>query len=256
MKFFALFFLASALIAAPTLAADHGHIASPIAQMLMHDSLYTSVRTSLKHGAHPNFKGTVKGNYEQIAGKGSYTGTFSGTNKRYKTTGKFNFNMVGSAKYMGLHATSTSGVKGYFHVSGTKQISVNAYYGTKLNGSFKGKNLHGQCSGKLTMKLSKGGIFARERGAFKVFLGGKLIQGKYHASIDSNSVQISVYGSYAGKPFFVNHGASLNLVALGMEMNPLAVQRNYGTVTGTAGGKKFVKKYDQKGNQMFPALAQ
>lgn len=270
MKLFVLFFLASALIAAPTLAADnsHEHITLPLAQMLMHDSLVTGVRTmrhpghihGLHHGhphkPHPDFEGTVTGNYVQAGGKGSYTGTFKGVSKPYKTAGDFKFDMEGSASYMGLDATYASGVRGDFHVRPkTGKVSVNAYYGSKLRGSIHGKKMTGKCSGRMTLKFSQTSIFYEESGHFDVYVSGKPVSGKYYASVVGNSASISVYGTYAGKPFHVKHSASLNVVlALGMDMNPMAVQRNYGTVTGTAGGKKFTQKYDQKGTQMFPAI--
>lgn len=130
------FFLASALIAAPTLAAEHDHIASPVAHMLLHDSLVTNVRTSvqhIKHGAYPNFQGTVKGIYIQTAGKGSYIGTFKGNSTTYKTSG--NFKMDGSINYMELYATGTSGVKGKCHLAGkgpSTKLSMSAYYSSKM----------------------------------------------------------------------------------------------------------------------------
>lgn len=256
MKLFALFFLASALIAVPTLAADHDHIASPIAQMLMHDSLLSSVRT-IKYGARPNFKGTVKGNFIQTGGKGSYTGTFEGVSQPSRTSGSFQFAMDGSVKYMGLHATYTSGVKGNFNVVGSgpsTNVSVNAYYDSKVNGSAKGNRLNGKWSGELSLKVSKGGIWVKQKGDLKVYVKGKLLDGKYIASVIGKTAKFVVYGSYGGEKFFVNNSASLNVIALGLEMDPMMLQRNYGTVTGTVNGKNFVKKYDMKGYEMSTGM--
>jgi len=274
MKLFVLFFLAFALIASPTLAVDNGHIASPVAQLLMRDSLYTAIRTSKNHRSHhshgryrerrshPTFEGKVKGNYEQTGGKGSYIGTFSGVTKPKKTTGDFKFDMEGSVKYMGVHSTYKSDFKGNFRVSGSgpsTKISVKARYGAKLSASFEGNILKGDVSGKVKVKLSQRGIDAKENGRFNFRIGGKSIKGKFFTSIDNKSAKVSVSGSYGGQSFFFKQSSSLNVLQLlgtGMEMNPATITRNYGTVTGTVGGQKFEQKYDQSGNQMLPAMIQ
>lgn len=54
----------------------------------------------------------------------------------------------------------------------------------------------------------------------------------------------------------MKQSGSFNVLASTAEFHPLAIQRNYGSVTGTKGGKKFTQKYDVKGNPAFTGMVQ
>ncbi len=58
---------------------------------------------------------------------------------------------------------------------------------------------------------------------------------------------------YGGK-FFVKYSFSLNLLPLGLDMNPMMIKRNYGTEYLTMGGKTHTKHMDVNGMQL-PKLA-
>ena len=83
-----------------------------------------------------------------------------------------------------------------------------------------------------------------------MYIGGKLINASYLAILNKNAVNVAVYGTYGDKKFFVKYSFSLNLLPLGLEINPMMIKRNYGTVYVTVGSKTYPKKYNLKGMQL------
>lgn len=240
----------SALIALSAATGDEvAKLSSPMTQMLLHDKLYTTIHTNVKHARGAYFSGRVVGKFEKTSGVGSYTGNFRGTSKGKNAHATFTYDVDGSCTSVGFNVKYGGKVSGKMSVK-DKRVSVNARYTSDMHGTVHGKKVRGDCTGNAYFTMRRGMFYYRENGSTKMTIAGKPITAKYYATLNKNVVKVAVYGMYAGKKFFVKHAFSLNLLPLGLEMNPMMIKRNYGTVYVTVGGKTYTKKYDVKGMQL------
>lgn len=225
------------------------HIAAPMTQLVLNDKLYTTIHTNVQRLKGVYFSGKVDGKFEKMAGGGWYKGDFRGTKSGRQTKATFNYKLGGVCKSMGFNARFNGKVNGKMSVYG-KRVSVHAGYETSARGTVHGKKLQGSCKGNAVFTVAYKKFMYRERGTARMYVGGKLITAKYIATLDKNTVKVAVYGMYGGKKFFVKYAFSLNLLPLGLDMNPMMIKRNYGTVYVTVGGKTYTKEFDVKGMEM------
>ena len=244
------FFLVSALlIVSSVLGNEVAQLTPPMTQMVLHDNIYSTIRTNV-HRAHGSmFSGRFVGKYEKVGGMGSYNGDFKGTTNGKNTHATFKYKVDGTCNSMGFDVKYGGMVKGKFNVYG-KRVSVNLGYTANMYGTAHGKKVKGDFKGKAYLQVRHGKFYYEERGVAKMYIAGKSLTAKYYATLNRDVVKVAVYGMYGGKKFFVKYSFSLNLLPLGMEMNPMMIKRNYGTVYINAGGKKFTQKYDMKGMQL------
>ncbi len=243
----ALFLFASAL------PNEIEHFASPMTHLALNDHLYTTIHTNVQRFKGVYFSGKVVGKFEKVGGRGSYTGKFRGTKSGKKTKATLGFKVGGFCKSMGSNLKYSGKVSGKMSVHG-KRVAVHAGYTTSTSGFVHGKPLKGTAKGTAVFTAAYKSFYYREKGSVRMYIGGKLITAKYIATLNKNAVKVAVYGMYGGKKFFVKYSFSLNLLPLGLDMNPMMIKRNYGTVYVTVGGKTYTKKYDVKGMQL-PKLA-
>ena len=241
------------LLFASVLANEIEHLASPMTHIVLSDHLYTNIHTNVQRFKGVYFSGKVAGNFEKVGGSGSYKGNFRGTKSAQKTKAKFGFKVKGFCKSMGFNVKYSGKVSGKISVRG-KLVAIHAGYTSSASGSVHGKLLKGMAEGTAVFTAACKSFFYREKGTARMYIAGKLITAKYIATLNKNAVKVAVYGMYGGKKFFVKYSFSLNLLPLGLDMNPIMIKRNYGTVYVTVGAKTFTKKYDAKGMQL-PKLA-
>lgn len=224
-------------------------LASPMTHLVLHDKLYTTIHTNVHRMKGVYFSGKVVGKFEKTGGGGWYNGNFRGTKSGKKTQVTFGYNVGGTCKSMGFALKFGGKVNGKMSVQG-KRVSVRAGYTSSLHGSVHGKAIKGSCKGNAVLTAAYNKFMYREYGTARLYVGGKLLTAKYEATLNKNAVNVAVYGVYGGKKFFVKYSFSLNLLPLGLDMNPMMIKRNYGTVYVTVGGKKFTRKFDLKGMEM------
>ncbi len=221
--------------------------------LALSDHLYTNIHTNLQHFKGVYFSGKVVGKLEKVVGSGSYKGRFRGTKSARKTKAKFGFKVRGFCKSMGFNVKYSGVVSGRMSVHG-KYVAVHAGYNSSASGTVYGKPLKGTATGIAVFIAAYKSFYYREKGTVRLYIAGKLITAKYIATLNKNAINVAVYGTYDGKKFFFKYSFSLNLLELGLDMNPMMFKRNYGTVYLTVGGKAYTKKYDVNGMQL-PKLA-
>ena len=239
-------------------SSDLSQIADPLSRVILHDKLHTTIRAATQHLQHkPSFskvQGKFNGRYEQgTVGSGKYTGSFSGTTSPKSTRVSFTYTVDGVFKYMEVDLMYSASVTGLTKVYDAKRITVVAEYETKsLQGTIHGKKIT-DTKGRGIAKFyaSPKGLQGKDVGRFSMSIGGKRLVANYKLVLYGDSVRLAMRGTYAGEKFFVNYAASLNIIKLGLQLNPGLVTRNTGTVTGTVGGKPFSEKYDISGMQML-----
>ena len=225
------------------------HIAAPMAHLVLNDQLYTTIHTNVQGFKGGPFTGKVEGKFEKMGGGGWYTGNFRGAKSGNKGKATFDFKVGGARKSKHFDVKMGGKINGKVSVHG-KRVSVYAGYVASARGTVRGKIVKGSCKGNAVFTAANKKFLYRERGTARVFIGGKLITAKYLATLNKNTVKVAVVGMYAGKKFFVKYSFSLSLLPLGLDMNPMMIKRNYGTVYVTAGGKTYTKKFDVKGMEM------
>ena len=189
------------------------------------------------------------GKFEKEGGGGWYNGKFRGTKSAKKSKATFDYKVGGVCKSMGFDVKFGGKVNGKMSVHG-KHVRVYAGYETSARGTVHGASVKGSFKGNAVLRAAYKKFYYRERGTARMYVGGKLITAKYYATLDKNAVKVAVYGMYGGEKFFLKYSFSLNLLPLGLDMNPMMIKRNYGTVYVTVGGKTYTKKYDVKGMEM------
>ncbi len=224
-----------------------------MAHLALNDHLYTTIHTNMQRYKGVYFSGKVVGKFEKVGGGGSYSGKFRGTTTGKKTKATFGFKVDGFCKSMGFNVKYTGKVSGKLSVHG-KRVAVHAGYTTSAKGTVDGTPLKGTAKGTAVFTAAYKSFYYREKGTVRIYVGGKLITAKYIATLNKNAVKVAVYGMYGGKKFFVKYSFSLNLLPLGLDMNPMMIKRNYGTVYVTVDGKTYTEKYDVKGMEL-PKLA-
>ncbi len=253
MARFAIFLLASALIAVSTaFGNDLPQISSPLTHFVLHDHLYTTIHTSVQRFKSTYFSGKIVGKFEKAAGGGWYKGAFRGTTTGKKTKATFGYKIGGTCKSMGFNVRFGGAVAGKMSVHG-KKVVVHAGYATKGRGTVHGVGLKGSAKGKVYFTSSYGSFYYYEHGHTVMYIGGKTVKAKYYVTLTKKAVKVAVYGVYGGKKFFAKYSFSLNLLPLGIDMNPYMIKRNYGTVYVYVNGKKYTKKFDVR-NTAMPKL--
>ncbi len=154
---------------------------------------------------------------------------------------------------MGFNVEYSCEVRGEMSVRG-QRVAFHAGYTTSASGTVHDKSLKGTAKRTAVFTAAHKSFYYREKGAARMYIGRKLITAKYIATLNKNAVNVAVYGMYGGKKFFVKYSFSLNLLPLGLDMNPMMIKRNYSTVYVTVGGKTYTETYDVKGMQL-PKLA-
>ena len=239
-------------------ANDASQIVAPLARVLLHDKLHTTIRTATEHVDHSpapsKIDGKFVGKYEQgTAGSGKYTGTFRGTASPKKTRVTFGYTVDGEFKYTDVDLTYSASVSGLAKIKNAKHVFITAdYESDKLDGTIHGKKIT-DAKNRGVFKLYASGkrLQASDIGHFAITIDGKRLSANYKLVLYGDTVGLTMRGMYDGEKFFVKYAASLNIIKLGLQMNPFMITRNYGTVTGTANGKKFTQKYDISGMQML-----
>ncbi len=239
--------------------SDLSQIAHPLSRVILHDKLHTTIRAATQQLHHsPSFskvKGKFNGRYEQgTAGSGKYSGSFSGTTSPKSTRVSFAYTLDGVFKYMDVDLMFGASVTGVTKVNtDAKRISVVAEYeSNSLQGTIHGKKVtDAKDRGIVKFYASPKGLQGKNVGRFSASIGRKRLVANYKLVLYGDSVRLAMRGTYAGEKFFVNYAASLNIIKLGLQLNPAMITRDYGTVTGTVSGKPFTKKYDISGMQML-----
>ena len=240
-----LFFVSAAIV----LGNEIEHIASPMTHLALHDNLYTTIHTNVQRIKGVYFSGKVVGKFEKVSGGGTYNGKFRGVKRGKSSEATFDYKVRGSCKSMGFDVTFGGKVSGKMSVEG-KRVAVRVGYKTAARGTVHGKSVKGGAKGTAILIAAYGKLAYREKGTARMYVDGKLLTAKYTAALNKHAVKVAVVGKYAGKPFFVKYSFSINLLKLGLDMNPMMIKRNYGTVYVTANGKTFTKKFDVKGMEM------
>ncbi len=227
---------------------EHQQLAPPTTHLLLHNNLYTAIRTNVQHANSSAFSGNIVGKYVTAgnSGGGSYNGDFQGTTDGNSTRTMFKYNVNGNSKAMGFSVNYDGRVSGGMKLHG-KKLSLKANYAFKAHGTAQGKKVTGSVNGNARLTVRNRSLYYRERGVATMMIGNKSVSARYAAALNNQIVKVSVYGMYDGKKFFAKYSFSMNLLPLAVEMNPMKLERNYGTVTVTAGGKTFTQKYDMKG---------
>ncbi len=219
--------------------------------LALHNQLYTTIHTNVHRFKGLDFSGKFVGKFEQVGGSGSYDGTFRGTKKAQNTKATFAYKVGGVWKSMGFNVKYGGNVSGKLAVRG-KRVTVHAGYTNSGSGTIHVKPLKGIAKGNVVFTATADKSFSyRDQGTIRMYVAGKLINAKYYATLNNDSVNAAVNGMYGGKKFFVKYSFSLNLLPLGFDMNPLMVTRNYGTMYTTAGGKTTTRKFDVRGMQVL-----
>ncbi len=245
-----IFLLVSVFIAASSaFGGELPQISSPMTHFVLHDKLYTTIHASVQRFKGIYFSGKVVGNFEKTAGGGWYRGAFRGTSTPQKTKATFGYKVGGTCKSMGFNVRFGGTVAGNMTIRGQKLVAHAAYV-TTARGTVKGLGLKGSAYGKVYLSAGYGSFYYYEHGRTVMFIGGNVLKGKYYATLNKKAVKVAVYGVYGGKKFFAKYSFSLNLLPLGIDMNPFMIKRNYGTVYLNVGGKKFTRKFDVRGMKM------
>ena len=207
------------------------------------------MRAALDEAGGKQVSGSVNGGYEQKAGSGKFSGKFYGSAGRKASFVKFDFTANGSVSAMGVDVKYKSVMTGVTKTHG-KSVHVSAKYRANIEGTVHGKKATGKCAGAAKVWIAPGGVWVREVGGFHYTIDGKPVVGKYTVVIGKGALKVAVYGKYDGKKFFVNYGLSLNLLKLGLEMNPMMMTRKYGTVTTKIDGKEFKQSFDLNADEL------
>ncbi len=245
-----LLLLPTVLLFASVLGNEIEQLNSPMTHLALHNQLYTTIHTNVQRFKGVDFSGKFVGKFEQLGGSGSYDGTFRGTKSSEKTKAIFAYKVGGVYKSMGFNVKYSGNVSGKLDVCG-KRVTVHAGYTNSGSGTLRGKPLKGTAKGNVVFTAAADKSFSyRDQGTIRMYIAGKLINAKYYATLNNDSVNVAVNGMYGGKKFFVKYSFSLNLLPLVFDMNPLMVTRNYGTMYVTADGKTTTRNFDVRGMQL------
>ena len=248
-RFSPLLLVSALLFASGALTTEIEQIASPMTHLVLHDQLYTTIHTNMQRLKGGYFTGKVVGKVEKGAGAGWYKGDFRGTKSGKRTAATFTFKVGGACKSMGFDVKFGGKVSGEMSLQG-KRVMVRAGYRKSASGTVRGKQVKGTARGRAVFTAARGKFVYREQGNARMYVDGKQLTAKYNATLNKKAVKVAVFGMYGGKKFFVKYSFSLSLLPLGLDMNPMMVKRNYGTVYFTVGGKQYTKKFDMKGMEM------
>lgn len=223
---------------------------SPLDNLLESTQLRTASHYAVPYRPKYNLKGKVTGAFEQAIGSGKYNLTFKAKLKPQKLTLKFKQNVCGSVRGMGADSKYKIDISGKLKKKG-KKLSVKLKYATtKLYGTMHGKSYSGKLSGKVRIQFSNGVLSVKKKGKLRATVAGKYLNATLRTSLTRGTVAFKIHGKYDGKPFHFKYSASLSLVRMGMQVNPAALTRNNGTVSGSFNGTPFSHKYDLKGGLM------
>ena len=190
------------------------------------------------------------GGYEQAIGSGKYNLTFKAKVAPQKLDLKFDQKVCGHVRGMGADTRYKITIWGRVRKWRNK-LTVNLKYATtKLYGTMHGKSYSGKLSGKVKILFSNGVLRVTKIGKLSATVAGKYLSAKLVAKLTRGTVSFKIHGTYDGKKFHFKYSASLCLIRMGMTVNPSALTRNYGTVTGSLNGTPFTHKYELNGQQM------
>ncbi len=234
---------------------QHQPLSHSTTHLLLHDNIYTTIREDIQLPNNSDFSGRLDGMYEMAAGSGggSYEGDFSGTTEGSHTRVTFNFTVNGNSSMTGFSAKYSGGINGRAEWQGST-MQMNGNYAFNMNGTAQDQELSGSANGNVELSVRENSFYYRDRGSASMMIGNKSLSATYDGMADNQVVMASVYGMYDGQNYFARYSFSTNLLPLAMQMSPNTVQRNYGTMTLTAGDQTITRKYDMKGMPLPPQL--
>ena len=238
VRFSAALFVSALLFVSSAFGNEIQQIAAPMTHLVLSDKLYTTIHTNVQRLKGAHFSGKVVGKFEKMGGGRWYHGSFRGTKSANESNATFGYKVGGTCKSMGFDVKFGGKVNGKMSAHGT-WARVYAAYEESARGTLHGQTVKGSVKGNAVFTAEHKKFFYRERGTIRMSVGGKLITAKYFATLDKKAVRAVVYGMYGGKKFFMKYSLSLNLVPLGLDINPITIKRNYGTVYLTVGGKTY-----------------